>query len=230
MELPFAELVTRLAVAAALGAIVGLERETAARGAGARTHSLVALGAGLFTVAGAYGFGDVERPTDADPARIAAQVAAGVGFIGAGAIIRHGTSVLGVTTAATVWLAAAVGVAAAAGAAAAAAATTGGALLVLVALRSVKPVTQRLGRHKTVVELEYERGHGTLGPFLRSLDESDARVQRLQVDDEGEAASGGLRRVTVLLAVRRLADLDTLVDEVSRRPEIRTVRVAGGET
>src|SRR5918994_6313076 len=63
---------------------------------------LVSLGAALFTVAGAYGFGDIERTANVDPARIAAQVATGVGFIGAGAIIRNGTSVQGVTTAATV--------------------------------------------------------------------------------------------------------------------------------
>ena len=102
MELTLVELTGRLVVAAGLGIVVGVERDSSARGAGARTHALVSLGAALFTVAGAYGFGDIERTANVDPARIAAQVATGVGFIGAGAIIRNGTSVQGVTTAATV--------------------------------------------------------------------------------------------------------------------------------
>src|SRR5689334_16647889 len=105
----------RLVLAALLGAAVGFERDAAAKGAGSRTHAMVALGAALFTIAGAYGFTDAATGRAADPTRIAAQVAAGVGFIGAGAILRHGTSVLGVTTASTVWLAAAVGVMVAAG-------------------------------------------------------------------------------------------------------------------
>ena len=230
MELGTGELALRLALAGVLGAAVGIERETAARGAGARTHALVALGAALFTVAGAYGFADVDGSTDVDPARVAAQVAAGVGFIGAGAIIRHGTTVLGVTTAATVWLAAAMGVAVAAGVGLAAAMSTVGALLVLVAFRALKPLTQRIGRQKTIVELEYQRGHGTLGPFLRSLEECDMRVQHLRVDDDDHTAeTTGVRRVTVLVAVRRIADLDRLIDDLGRRPEIRSVRMAAGE-
>src|SRR3954469_11352931 len=115
MHLATSALIVRLLLAAVLGALVGIERESAARGAGIRTHAVVALGAALFTIAGAYGFTDVNRGGNIDPTRIAAQVAAGVGFIGAGAILRNGSSVRGITTAATVWLAAAIGVAAGAG-------------------------------------------------------------------------------------------------------------------
>src|SRR3954471_17495818 len=113
MNIPLLMVVSRSFVATLLGGLIGLEREAASRGAGARTHALVALGAALFTVAGAYGFGDAHSA--AAPSRIAAQVAAGVGFIGAGAVIRNGSSVSGVTTAATVWLAAAGGLAAGGG-------------------------------------------------------------------------------------------------------------------
>src|SRR5947209_2898142 len=115
MALSSLDLLSRLLIASVLGALVGVEREVASRGAGARTHALVALGAALFTIAGAYGFTDVARSATSDPSRVAAQVATGVGFIGAGAILRYGTSVVGVTTAATVWLAAATGVTVAAG-------------------------------------------------------------------------------------------------------------------
>src|SRR4051812_5055889 len=105
------ELVIRLVIAMAAGLAVGLEREFRAHPAGIRTHALVAVGAALFTISGAYGFADVPRAPTIDPARIAAQVASGVGFLGAGAILRQGLGVRGLTTAATLWLAAALGVA-----------------------------------------------------------------------------------------------------------------------
>jgi putative Mg2+ transporter-C (MgtC) family protein len=231
MELTVVELTGRLALAVVLGIVVGMERDSSARGAGTRTHALVSLGAALFTIAGAYGFGDIERTANVDPARIAAQVATGVGFIGAGAIIRNGTSVQGVTTAATVWLAASVGVVSAAGGYAVALVATGLALIVLVVLRGARPLTQRFGRFGTVVEVEYMRGHGTLGPLLRGLDERDGRVQSIVVeDDESDPTCDGVRQVTMQVSVRRPADLDRIVEDLGRRPEIRAVRVGVGET
>lgn len=103
------ELVLRLALSLALGALIGFEREYHRRAAGFRTHSLVALGAALFTVVGAYGF------EEGDPTRIAAQIVTGIGFIGAGTILQYRGSVRGLTTAASLWAVAAVGMAAGAG-------------------------------------------------------------------------------------------------------------------
>ena len=105
------EMVLRLLLAAALGAIIGYQRERARKPAGLRTHILICAGAALFAVASLYGFG-----VGADPARVAAGVVAGIGFIGAGAIIRReGGIVEGLTTAATIWAVAAIGLAAGAG-------------------------------------------------------------------------------------------------------------------
>jgi len=105
------EMVLRLLMATVLGAIIGYQRERAAKPAGLRTHVLICVGAALFTIASLYGFGDV-----ADPARIAAGIVAGIGFIGAGAIIRRDEGlVAGLTTAATIWAVAAVGLAVGAG-------------------------------------------------------------------------------------------------------------------
>ena len=103
------ELAVRLALSLALGALIGLEREYHRQAAGFRTHSLVALGAALFTVVSAYAF------EGADPTRIAAQIVSGIGFIGAGTILHYRGSVRGLTTAASLWAVAAVGMAAGAG-------------------------------------------------------------------------------------------------------------------
>ncbi len=105
------EMILRLLLAVALGAIIGYQRERAGKSAGLRTHILICTGAALFTVASLYGFGAA-----ADPARIAAGIVAGIGFLGAGAIIRREEGVVaGLTTAATIWAVAAIGLAAGAG-------------------------------------------------------------------------------------------------------------------
>ena len=101
----------RLTVGLVLGAIIGFERELQRQPAGFRTHSLVSLGAALFTVVSAYGFsGDL-----VDPTRIAAQIVSGIGFIGAGTILQHRGHIRGLTTAASLWSVAAIGTAAGAG-------------------------------------------------------------------------------------------------------------------
>ena len=99
------EILTRILVAVSLGALVGAERQWRSRGAGLRTNALVSLGSALFVILGAYSFAGV----DADPTRVAAQVASGIGFIGAGVILKGGESVSGLNTAASLWASAAVG-------------------------------------------------------------------------------------------------------------------------
>lgn len=100
----------RLVLAAALAGLVGYEREQADKPAGFRTHILVGLGAALFTVISLYAFGG-----GSDPARVAAQIVTGVGFLGAGTIFRSEGLVLGLTTAASIWAVAAIGMAVAVG-------------------------------------------------------------------------------------------------------------------
>src|SRR4051794_1700328 len=113
------EALVRLAFACGLGGIVGFERELRDREAGGRTHLLVSLGSALFTIVSAYGFHEFlaggSNIVRADPTRIAAQIVTGIGFLGAGAIIREGLSVRGLTTAATLWVVAAIGMACGAG-------------------------------------------------------------------------------------------------------------------
>ncbi len=104
----------RVVSAIVFGFILGFEREVTGKFAGLRTHILVCVGACVFTILSLYGFrfalADGINGIN-DPARIAAQIITGIGFIGAGTVMRHGTTVLGITTAATLWVSAAVGMA-----------------------------------------------------------------------------------------------------------------------
>lgn len=108
--LAHAPMLGRIAVATLLGALIGYERERAGKPAGVRTHGMVALGAALFTAVSVFGF-----EGRGDPARMAAQIVTGVGFLGAGTILHLRGTVQGLTTAASLWVAAAIGTAVAVG-------------------------------------------------------------------------------------------------------------------
>lgn len=114
------EMIIKLLLASLLGAVIGLEREVHGRPAGFRTHLLVSLGSCLFVIISIdlyriYGNFTATGPVGVDPGRIAAQVVTGIGFLGAGAIIRERASIRGLTTAACLWVAAAIGLACGAG-------------------------------------------------------------------------------------------------------------------
>lgn len=101
----------RTSAAVIFGFGIGLEREMTNKYAGLRTHILVCLGACIFTILSIYAFPSAVSGSHGDPARIAAQVITGIGFIGGGTVLRHGSSVFGLTTAATLWMAASIGMA-----------------------------------------------------------------------------------------------------------------------
>ena len=145
------DLSVRLIVAAGLGLAVGFEREIHGHPAGLRTHMLVASGSALFTVLSAYGFSDVagvpgSGSAPIDPTRIAAQIVSGIGFLGAGAILKDGIVIRGLTTAASLWATSAVGMAAGAGEYVIAAVATG---TILVSLWPINALAERL--HGTAV-------------------------------------------------------------------------------
>lgn len=124
------EIVVRLVVAGVLGAVIGFEREYRGHDAGLRTMSAVAIGSALYS-----GLGTLVGHTD--PTRIAAQVVTGIGFLGAGSIIRSGASIKGLTTAAAIWVVAAMGMAAGFGYYILATATTALIVIMLVSMRWV---------------------------------------------------------------------------------------------
>jgi putative Mg2+ transporter-C (MgtC) family protein len=135
------DLALRLLAAAFFGAVLGLEREVHGHQAGMRTHMLVALGSAAFTVLSIYAFPVSLGQGTSDPSRISAQIVTGIGFLGAGAIIKYGTNIRGLTTAASLWVVAAIGLAAGAGAYFVAAAS---ATIALLALWPIHILVQRL--------------------------------------------------------------------------------------
>lgn len=200
--------VLRLLAAAGLGAALGVERELNAQPAGFRTHLLVSLGAALFTVAGA----DI---ADADPARVAAQVVTGIGFLGAGAILRDGGTVKGLTTAASLWVTAAVGLACGLGSILLAGMVTALALVALAVLKVLERgfFPQRRGR---VVELRLGR-EAALREVVRQA--TEVLGGRVQVQRVAPGGDGG----TLLVLQAQVPRGSVVVDLATRLKELPEV-------
>jgi putative Mg2+ transporter-C (MgtC) family protein len=180
-----ADLISRLVVATVLGAVIGIERERTEHAAGLRTHALVSLGAALFMVVSAYGFGSVLGDhVVLDPSRVAAQVASGVGFLGAGTIILRREIVRGLTTAASIWIAAAIGLAAGAAMFLAAVIAT---VLVLIVLAAMRPLERVLSSKRRFRIIMMCAAHTFADDRVRQIiADSGASLQRvdLKLDNE----------------------------------------------
>lgn len=180
------ELIARLGVSCILGGLIGLEREGLNRPAGFRTHVLVALGSTLIMLISIYGFRNVSGPHD--PARLAAQVVSGIGFLGAGTIMKEGLSIKGLTTAASLWVVAAIGLASGAGFYVGAVATT---IFVYVTLVFFTRL-ERYYLHRdhyvrlTVVMLDTAGQLGKIGTVLGRREISMRNICTSHVGVEGE--------------------------------------------
>jgi putative Mg2+ transporter-C (MgtC) family protein len=224
-ELHWAEVLVRVVLAGVLGGAIGAEREIREREAGLRTHLLVAVGAALFTIVSAYGWRDFRFSTESgityDPTRIAAQIVTGIGFLGAGAIIRQGLSIRGLTTAASLWVVAAIGIAAGAGYYSAAVITT---VLVLVSLWPLRIVAHRFferirpGEHRLEVELGSAESPAVL---IEALERTGAAVRAFEVEDAGD------RRRVVLDVRLGGAPEHAVTAELMRREQVLGVRWGG---
>jgi putative Mg2+ transporter-C (MgtC) family protein len=215
----------RIGAAAGCGALIGLERESRNQLAGVRTHALVAAGAAIFTLAGAHGFPDIHRGPNVDPMRVAAQIASGIGFIGAGAIIQSRGSVKGITTAAALWTSAALGLASGAGLWWAAAA---GAVITLVVLIALRPVGQRLIAPLTTplrtFDIRYQKGHGTLGPLLDAIRAVEGELEDIDIRD---ADDGSTRNVVLAVRIPDPNDLADVGRQLSEFPEVTSCDIRG---
>ncbi len=178
------DLAVRMLIAAALGAMIGLEREIHEHPAGMRTHLLVSLGSAIFTELSIYAFNAPPGPNGSlptDTSRVAAQIVSGIGFLGAGAILKYGTSIRGLTTAASLWTAAAIGMAAGAGEWLIAGVGT---FIVLFSLWPLNALIARLhkpGQHAIKLRLEVGRLEA-LGDVSRLL--ADRRVEMAGINSQ----------------------------------------------
>jgi putative Mg2+ transporter-C (MgtC) family protein len=215
------ELLLRLGLAALLCGAIGLERESRGQAAGLRTHILVGLGSALFTLVSAYGFRDAPH-TNLDPTRISAQIVSGIGFLGAGAIIRQGLTIRGLTTAAALWIVAAIGMATGAGYYFGAVASTVMILAALVGFRRLRPALWSRLRTDFVL-LELEMGpEARVGDVFSALARQGANVEGMESEREQEG-----RMVRLELLVPPGVDLEPVLDEIRRMPDVRRANFQG---
>ena len=205
-----------LALAFVLSAAVGLERHRRLKSAGLRTHTLVGVGAAVFTLVGSYGFAMGSDESVHDPSRIAAQIVSGIGFLGAGVIFVRRNSVSGLTTAASIWATAAIGMACGAGAPMLAIMATALQLIAVVTLRVVGRWVSAEPPRRTFV-LRYRPGAGSLRGALSAaaehgvtavvtrtdVVERPGRSSRVDATIELEGSP-----VTVTYAIHDMADVD----------------------
>jgi putative Mg2+ transporter-C (MgtC) family protein len=214
-----------------LSALIGIEREIRAKSAGLRTHTLVGLGAAVFMIVSKYGFGDLVdvAGVSVDPSRIAAQVVSGIGFIGGGLIFVRRDIVRGLTTAATVWVAAAVGMAAGAGLPLLAVGTTAGHFLIATGFPPIARALVHRRAEVPVLRLDYLDGRGVLRKVLSTCTEQGWAVHGVEVDRES-ISEDGHRVASVTLTLAGRGEIVTLAAEIAQLPGVRTARTGAEES
>ncbi len=213
------DLLVRLMLAAVLGGVVGMERELSGKPAGLRTNLLICVGAALLTelsmsIARTAGPGF----RNADPARLAAQIVSGIGFLGAGTIIQARGSVVGLTTAATLWVVAAIGIAAGSGAYVEAIGTTILVIFVLILLGRLEGrLLERRAEADLGIEVLAEAGPG----LAKRIEEVVAGLGFEAELLELEQVNGQVRGAFRVTGPRR--QLDAMMHEVLEIPDVRRV-------
>ncbi len=218
------ELLLRLAVAAVLGSVIGIERERLAWVAGLRTHMLVCVGSALMMIVSAYGFSDVlgAEHVVLDPSRIAAQVVSGIGFLGAGTILLRQDTIRGLTTAASLWTVAGIGLAVGGGMYVAA---IGATLLIFLILAGIKPLERRFwsgARQAHVLSVRVDRNSPAIDAAEAVLREMPLTVQSLtllpgRTEDEQE--------IQVLLTRVPGSELVSVTKRVAAIQGVRSVMI-----
>jgi len=184
MEISYWEIALRLLMAVLFGGLVGFERESHNRPAGFRTHILVCVGATLIMMLSAYGFTEMAGEGYlVDPSRIAAQVVTGIGFLGAGTILRHRGSIRGLTTAASIWVVSGIGLAVGIGYYAGAAMAT---FVVLISLLYLGRIEKAILSQRRVKNLQIRAKDqpGLLGRVSEILGDLKLNINRIEIIDQ----------------------------------------------
>jgi putative Mg2+ transporter-C (MgtC) family protein len=219
----------RMATGVGLGTVIGFERQYRARMAGLRTNALVAAGATLFVLLSAYGFSGL--PGTGDPTRVAAQIVSGIGFLGAGVILRDGLTIRGLNTAATLWCSAAVGTLAGAGRYQAAVAGTVVVLAANIMLRELGRMVDRRPQagketttHYTFLAVTKDDAEARIrASLVQALTRTD--FQLLSVTSTNSTVDGYVEVRSELIADHRDdKQMEAAVSQLSLEPLVTTVR------
>jgi putative Mg2+ transporter-C (MgtC) family protein len=223
MEHPQVELALqtalRLCVAALLGGVIGYERQHSHRPAGMRTHVLVSVGSALVMCTSTFIFAQYQDIFQAksvpDPARLGAQVISGIGFLGAGTILREGFSIKGLTTAASLWAVACIGLAVGIGFWPGALIAT---VVIYLALNALKKVNRRYSHIRTLY-IGVDEAYHVSEKVTEILRNCNAKLRSLEIIFPDDAASMGLRKETskvlkALAYVHSQDDINTIREAI----------------
>jgi len=216
------QIILRILVGAALGAVVGIERERHDQPAGLRTHMILVIGATLAMVLSVnLGYLFARPGTPADPARLAAQVISGIGFLGAGAILRYGFSVKGLTTATSLWTMAIVGMAVGAGYYLIGVVTTGLMIVILTLLNIIENRFVRTSVSRFItIEASYKKG--VVKNIRHIVEQFSDSVGSFNIQ---KSVKDKRIRIQVLARIQRDQKLEDLIDTLSDINGVRNLRV-----
>jgi len=217
-EMLIYEVIFKLILAAVLGGLIGLERESLSRPAGLRTYTLVCVGSTLAMIVSIDIYLQYYHTVNADPGRIAAQVISGIGFLGAGTIMREGASVQGLTTAAGLWVVACIGLAVGSGLYVPAIATT--VLILFVLIYFIKFEDRFTGRREykgIVMVVEDKPGQvGAIGSILGELCVLIKNIQLTRVEEN-------FIEIELLLQIPSNLTIDQVVNELASLRGLRNI-------
>lgn len=214
------DIIARLGLSCLLGGLIGMERESINRPAGFRTHILVCIGSTLIMLSGLFLFHEFIPYTNMDPARLGAQVISGIGFLGAGTIIRDGSSVKGLTTAASLWAVAGIGIAIGIGFYTGAIAATAFILMILIIFSKFERYLNRKNNGVTV-RITIINKPGQLGKITTELGNHNVSITNISMLPADE------HHVTVELTMvipRRLSRID-LMDNLLQLDTVQSVEI-----
>ena len=213
------EIIFKLALACILGAMIGLERESLNRPAGLRTYTLVCVGSALAMIVSIDIYMQYYQTVNADPGRIAAQVISGIGFLGAGTIMREGASVRGLTTAAGLWVVACIGLAVGAGLYIPAVATTILILFVLIYFIRFEQFFTGLREYKGLVMVVEDRPGqvGAIGSILGDMGVLIKNIQLNHMENEDNL------EVELLVELPSGMKISDVIEELSSMKELKSI-------
>ena len=218
-------LTIRLVLALVIGGLIGFERERSGSAAGFRTHILVCIGSTLIMLLSMYGFSAfVNEPNvRMDPARLAAQVISGIGFLGAGTILRTGLSITGLTTAASLWVVAAIGLAIGAGFYYPAVLAT---WIVIISLWVLSKLEKRMVKRKSnyIMQIQADNEYGILNSISDVFEKKRIVVTQLSVKEEINEENKELH-LTLSLRFPQRSMIMSTVEELRQLPAVRRVSI-----